>query len=374
MRATSPTVVDGKETPTGVSDDEPFVLRRNDFSLSAEQLALRDAFDSFFDSRCSTERVRKAEPLGFDAALWQELSGLGLVAMAVPASCGGDGGGLVEMAIAAESAGRRAAPVPVVETVVAARLVAGIDGPAADEALDRILGGQPAAVALASADQVIHGARLVPGGAAATTALALLGDALVISTPDESPELIPNLAGAPLAFWDFTGSAIVARGDKAETLFTRAEQEWQVLTAATLVGLGQAAQALAVPYAKDRTAFGVPIGSFQAVAHALADVAIGIEAARRLTHKAAWYAEYEPHNVGALASMAFIQAAVSAERAGEVGIHTLGGTGYTLESDMQLFYRRAKGWALAGGGRSEHYRRIADALYGPVTQEIEKYQ
>ena len=115
-------------------------------------------------------------------------------------------------------------------------------------------------------------------------------------------------------------------------------------------------------YAKDRHAFGASIGSFQAIAHPLVDAAIGIEGARRLVHKAAWFADHEPESLGAQASIAFVYAAEVAEQAGRVAIHTQGGFGFTLESDVQLFYRRAKGWALVMGDRRSELRRVAEQL------------
>ena len=91
---------------------------------------------------------------------------------------------------------------------------------------------------------------------------------------------------------------------------------------------------------------------------------IGIESARRLTHKAAWFLDHEPEQVGPLASMAFVHAAEAAERAGSVGVHTQGGFGFTLESDEQLFYRRAKGWPLIGGDRRAELQQIGERVIG----------
>ena len=86
--------------------------------------------------------------------------------------------------------------------------------------------------------------------------------------------------------------------------FPVAADEWRILTAAALVGLGDAALRLGVQYAKDRHAFGAPIGSFQAIAHPLVDAATGIEGARRLVHRAAWFADHEPEAIGGGASSA----------------------------------------------------------------------
>ena len=78
---------------------------------------------------------------------------------------------------------------------------------------------------------------------------------------------------------EFEDAEVLASGPLAERAFATAQQEWQLLIAAALVGLGDSAKDVGVQYAKDRSAFGVPIGTFQAIAHPLADVAIGIEGA-----------------------------------------------------------------------------------------------
>ena len=346
-------------------ETEHFVLRRSDFSLSDEQQALRDAFRLFFEKHCPSERVREAEPLGWDAALWSQIGDLRPVAMGVPVERGGDGAGLVELALVAEEFGRRAAPLPLVEAMVAARLLAALEAQqeSATAARERLLEGAVVSVAVGS-DADRTGRRLVPGGAVAGSVLGLHGERLVMASAEVPPPHVPNLASAPLAWWDLADGATLATGESALTRFAHAQQEWRVLTAAALVGVGQTALDLAAEYAKERVAFGVPIGSFQSVAHPLADVLIGIESARRLTHKAAWFLDHEADQVGPLASMAFVHAAEAAERAGTVGVHTQGGFGFTLESDEQLFYRRATGWALIGGDRRAELQQIAEGVIG----------
>jgi alkylation response protein AidB-like acyl-CoA dehydrogenase len=290
--------------------------------------------------------------------------------MGVPVEQGGDGAGLVELALVAEEFGRRAAPLPLVEAMVAARLLSAVDPQedVATAARERLLEGGVVTVAVGS-DADRTGRRLVPSGAVADTVLGLLGERLVIASTDVPPRHVPNLASAPLAWWDLAGGATLATGHPALQLFAQAEREWRVLTAAALVGVGQTALDLAADYAKERVAFGVPIGSFQSVAHPLADVLIGIESARRLTHKAAWFLDHEADQVGPLASMAFVHAAEAAEQAGSVGVHTQGGFGFTLESDEQLFYRRAKGWGLIGGDRRTELQRIAHVVIGSRTNQ-----
>lgn len=344
-----------------MTDLDDFVLRRADFSLSEEQDALQAVFRTFFEKQSSTERVRAAEPLGWDIALWSQLQELRPSVMGVSADRGGDDAGLVELAIVAEEVGRHAAPVPVIETMVAARLLAALDGDAARVALERIFAGEIAAIAVA---RTTAGAQLVPAGAVAPIVLGLRDDVLVLLADVHHVAPVANLACAPLAWFDLAGGVELATGAPARAAFSRAKDEWRILTAAALVGLGDAAVSLGVQYAKDRQAFGAAIGSFQAIAHPLVDAAIGIDGSRRLVHRAAWFADHEPDALGAMASTAFVYAAESAERAGAVAIHTQGGFGFTLESDVQLFYRRAKGWALVLGDRRGELRRVAEHVVG----------
>lgn len=344
-----------------LNEIERFVLRPADFSLSEEQGALRDVVRAFFAKRCSSERVRAAEPIGWDPALWDELADLGLVSMAVPEERGGDGAGLVELTLVAEELGRAAAPVPLIDLVVVARLLARLDGDDASALLDRCLGGGVLSLTVADA---IGGRFLVPSGAIAGTVLGRRGNTVVASTRAAPPPHVPNLASAPLAWWDLADAVGLASGEDAVAAFVQAELEWRLLTAAALIGVGESAKTLAADYARERTAFGVSTGSFQAVAHPLADLQILLDSGRRLVRKAAWLADYEPEALGPLVTMAFIHAQEAAEEAGSTAIRTQGGFGFMLESDVQLFFRRAKGWSLVGGDRAHHLQRVADEILG----------
>lgn len=334
----------------------PMELRRNDYSLSDEQQALQGSFRIFFEKRCGSDRVRAAEPTGFDEAFWDDFQELRPIAMGLTESAGGDGAGLVELALVAEELGRCAAPVPFIEVMVAARALARTG---ADDLLARVRDdGAIVTVALSGGAR-----RLVPAGSIAEAVLAKEGSHVVlVEAGGRRPEHVPNLASAPLAWWELASGIQIAPAQA----FDQIELEWRLLTAAALVGLGQTALDLGVQYAKDRNAFGVPIGSFQAIAHPLADAASAVAGARQLVWKAAWFAEHEPHTVGALGISAFLNAAAAAEQAGAVALHTQGGFGFTLESDVQLHYRRAKGWALVGGDRRSLLREVADITLGPV--------
>jgi alkylation response protein AidB-like acyl-CoA dehydrogenase len=336
---------------------ESRVLRRHDVSLAPEQQELQAAFDSLFEKECPPERVRASEPLGFDRELWSNLVATGVLTMSLPEAVGGDGGGLVEAALVAEQLGRRVAPVPLIEAVVASRVLGDAD---ADADVSRI-----ATVAL---HPVPVGARqLVPAGAIADVVVGLEGDELVAFAADDAPVVVGNLASAPLSWRTLSGAGtrtVLARGDEARTRFDVAVREWKVLMAAAQTGLAQGALDLAVAYANEREAFGVPIGAFQAVAHALADVAVGIAGSRHLAWRAAWYCDHEPELAAEPALVASLHTRDVANRAASVGIHVQGGFGFTLESDLQLYFRRAKGWTVVSGDAHDDLVALGDVRYG----------
>ena len=326
-------------------------LRRRDYRLDDEQVALQQSFRAYFDKTVTSSRVRAAEPLGFDRALWDELQERAIISMGLPESAGGDGAGLVELALVLEEAGRRAVPAPLADVVTAVRGLARL-GVAAD-----LIGHVRDGAAIATVAPGDDDRRLVPSGAIASAVIAPRAGDLLLMTGDPA-RLEPNLSSAPLGWWQVSEGTVI--GSSADWLSI--ERDWHILTAASLVGLGQAAVDLGVQYAKDRIAFGVPIGAFQAIAHPLVDAANAVDAARRLLWRAAWFCDHEPDLVGAQVLCAVIAAADAAEKAGATAIHTQGGFGFTLESDAQLFYRRAKGYAVIAGDRRALLRRIAQQV------------
>jgi alkylation response protein AidB-like acyl-CoA dehydrogenase len=331
------------------------VLRRHDVSLEPEREELRRAFAALFEKESPPERVRAAEPLGFDGDLWSTVVETGALSMSLPEAAGGDGGGLVEAALVAEQLGRRLAPVPLLESIVASRLLAEAD---------------PSHIATLALRPVTEGARqLVPAGAVADVVVGFENDELVAFVADDPPVPVANLASAPLAWRELSGAGtrtVLAKGDEARARFGVAVREWKVLMAAAQTGVAHGALDLAIAYAKEREAFGVPIGAFQAIAHALVDVAVGVEGSRHLAWRAAWYCDHESAAADEPALVAWLHARDVANRAASVGIHVQGGFGFTLESDLQLYFRRAKGWTVVSGDAHDDLLALGDVRYGTV--------
>ena len=159
---------------------------------------------------------------------------------------------------------------------------------------------------------------------------------------------------------------MLAAGARRSRTHEHAVDEWRVLTAGALVGLAGAALELGVEYAKQRQQFGVPIGSFQAIAHRLADVATAVDGAQLLVREAAWAAdEGEPDADGARADGVPVRGAETAQRTTAAALHVHGGYGFTLEYDIQLYLPARQGVAVArsatrGGARCTSPTRSSD--------------
>jgi alkylation response protein AidB-like acyl-CoA dehydrogenase len=217
--------------------------------------------------------------------------------------------------------------------------------------------------------------KAVPGGAAARGVVALDGDELVLLGLDEPAPLTPNLAALPLADIEVRAAPriVLAAGPGATGQFAAARARWQVLTAAALTGAAGAALELARAYVLAREQFGVVVGSFQAVQHALADLPGYIDGAWLLAAKAAWAVDSHAapvmdlsHNdldaAGPLAAMAYLFAAQAALEATKRSLQCHGGYGYSAEYDIQLYHRRVRGWSVLAGSPSGLLRDLAGQL------------
>ena len=165
--------------------------------------------------------------------------------------------------------------------------------------------------------------------------------------------LVRAQVGAPMrtAAGDFmapvaASAAVVADADVGD----RAQRLVRLLAAARAPGAAEGVLALGVSYAQRRQQFGAPIGAFQAVAHRLADAATAVDAAGLLVRKAAWTAAAQQGGDGApdasFVAMARAMADDAAEQAAATTHQVMGGYGFTIEEDCQLFSRRIRSWRL----------------------------
>ena len=326
---------------------------------------LQESFERFFATESSASRVRSAEPSGFDKDLWQKLLELGAPSLRVAADRGGGGLGAFEATLLMQEAGRRIAAAPLAEAIVALRLLSVLEGQAAQTWLARALQGE-VVVTLALHELRPGEPQIVPGAAAADGLLDLHGEDVCLAELRSSAG-IRNLGDAPLQairLEDCKTTVLVARGQAARAEYLSAIEEWKLLNAAALVGLAREALAQAARYAAERSQFDQPIGAYQAISHPLADAIIEADGAELLLWRTLRAIADNEIDAGAKISLSYWWAARTASNAVARALHTFGGYGLTLEYDIQLYHRRAKGWALAFGDPSDELERAGRRMWG----------
>lgn len=361
-------------------------------SFTDEQEELRATIRSVLAKECPPSLPRSiVEGEGTAAALWATECALDWPALTVPEADGGIGYGMVELAVLAEELGRALAPGPLFSTVGQyvpfVRELGDDDQRAA--LLGAVVGGTSGTVAVAEAP---HGWRLD----GITTTLRADGDGFVLDGakhhvlgPDaDEVAVVARLDGEPavavvpsasatvdlidpldktrpvghLRFDEVTVPAerVLTRGGTAAA--TRALEEATVALALETLGAVDAIFESTLEYAKVREQFGVPIGSFQAVKHRLADCYIALERARAVAHfAAACIAEDDPRRAEAVA-MAKAAVGDAGRFVGAEGIQLLGGIAYTWEHDRHLWVKRVMTGDLLFGGAREHREAVAGHL------------
>lgn len=336
-----------------------YELRRLDYSLTADHEALQAAYRDFFKTHCPIEAVRAAEESGFDKNLWERLCAMGATTMALPESVGGDGATLVDLTLVAEEIGRSLAPVPWIDHVCAARLLAGLGAVESDV----VTGKQ-----LAALDPQIEsavGPRLIPIGSIADQIIVADGAEVVRLTFATRPAKVDNIGQLPMAWVDpatADSCTVLADGPDAVLKYQRALAEWRLLTAAALVGLVEETMTIAAEFAKTRYTLGVPISTLQGISHPLANMAITVQGGRNLARRAAWFLDNEPDERPELAPSAFVFMAEEAAKAATMAVHIQGGLGVSAEAAATAYLVRARGWPLAGGDPGATARQVAEIV------------
>lgn len=336
-----------------------YELRRLDYSLSEDHIAIQEAYKQFFKTHCPMETVRAAEESGFDKSLWERLCAMGATTMALPESSGGDGATLVDLTLVAEEIGRSLAPVPWIDHVCAARLLARLG------ALDSDLVNGKKLAALDPQHTSVSGVRLIPTGSIADQILIRDGQDIVRLTFGTRPVKVDNIGKLPMAWVDPSAAdsrTVVATGADALAEYQRALDEWRVLTAAALVGLVEEAMTIAAEFAKNRYTLGVPISTLQGISHPLANIAITVQGGRNLARRAAWFLDNEPDERPELAPSAFVFMAEEASKAATMAVQVQGGLGVSAEAAASAYLVRARGWALAGGDPGASAKYIAEIV------------
>ncbi|GAC57987.1 putative acyl-CoA dehydrogenase [Gordonia hirsuta DSM 44140 = NBRC 16056] len=273
-------------------------------------------------------------------AVYRQLAQGGITGLLVPEELGGSGAGPVEMMVAVEALGRSALPGPVVETCAVVPHLLAVAGNG-DELAPLLAGDTLGTVAAPprqprAADTEGAAVYLLDGR---TLSRGVPSD--VQSTVDPARTVAAVTAGPALV----DGIDVAAVTDLAA-----------LATAAYTLGLGSTMLSVAADYARARNQFGKPIGSFQAVKHHLADVAIALEMARPLVWGAALTLDRSD------CSAAKVATADAADLAARRALQVLGAIGYTAEHDLALYLTRARALRSAWGTPAVHRAAILETL------------
>jgi acyl-CoA dehydrogenase len=364
------------------------------FALTEDQRALADAVREFLADRFDFTAVRAVydDPEGDadPADLWKAVGEQGWLAVMAPEEHDGLGLGLLDAAVVARRFGAGVVPGPYLATLVAAeaiRLGGDIDQRASW--LPRIAAGEVKLALACRADGgrwdasgvgvTVDGGRL--SGAAALVEYATVADRLVVAArAGDDVELLlvdPAVSGVTVTRVDaldrttrlanvtFDGATGERLGNGSAAVLEDVLDRAAVLYANDLAGLAREALDRTVRYDIERTQFGRPVGSFQALKHILADLHVALVMAEHASLYAAHALDEGLADARLMVSVAKAKASDVAREVTAAMIQLHGGIGYTWEHDAHFFFKRAKREEYAYGDAVEHRERIAALTLDP---------
>ncbi len=365
------------------------------FEFSAEQQLLREQARAFLLRNCTSEDVRRIldgdEP--YHPELWQGIADLGWLGASIPEAYGGLGLGHLELCVLAEELGRAVAPVPFSSSVyLFAEILMLVGSPAQKQRLlPRVATGELiGTLALSEAPGPVTPARInasVAGGRITGTKIpvcdGLAAQRMIVAARGGTDadqvglfiveqgasgldvqavsSIDPTRNFARVTFDATPCEPLGALGGGWSTI-EQAFDRAAVLFAFEQLGGAEAALQMACDYARERYAFGRPIGSFQAIKHRLADLYVAVELARANCYYGAWALSTGAPELTVAAPTARISATEAYEACAKENIQVHGGMGFTWEFDCHLHYRRSKVLALALGAPSRWKDRLIDRL------------
>ena len=351
-----------------------------DLTFSPEQEMLRETVRGVVAATSPLSVVRELEddPRGYSPELWKQLAHLDLIGLQLPEEFGGSGMTTLETVVVYEEFGRAIVPSPhFVRSILSGGALARSGSTEQKQAwLPGIVSGEailtpawlePENSSRATGVQL----RAVPDGdgwtltgvkrhvafassASRLVVLARTGDApdavdlFLVDPADPGVTLTQQMTIASdaqykveLAGVRVTAADRIGAAGTGWTTWSAVMHEGIILAAAQAVGGAHYAMEITTQYAKDRHQFDKPLGAFQALAHNLADAVTAVDGAEVLVHEAAW-ARAEGRPVDKLAPMAKLYACNTFRDVTATAQQIFGGIGFTVEFDIQLYFRRAK--------------------------------
>ena len=360
-----------------------------DLRLTGEQQALQSSARAFLERAwrsADVRRTRRPSGSGHDPALWEAMASLGWLGLAFDVQVGGGGGALLDLAVVRQEAGRALVPTTLASTLEAAFLIDRVGG---DELRSSVL---PSVVAgrrlltTARRDEVgaattatVDGDDIVVAGTKTFVPNAATADDLVVAARSTNDEARIVLVLVPMSGNGVTVEPLATSAGDAQDIvhledvrvpsahlliddgrhFDRTERDATALDAIDAVGGARAVLDMTVEYVAQRSQFGRPVGSFQAVQHHVADMATAVDAAGLAAWQAVWACDRDDPGASRAVAIAAV-AAADAYVAGTLTAHQLhGGIGFATDHDLHLWSDRAVAAAVGRRSRHEYLRTIA---------------
>jgi alkylation response protein AidB-like acyl-CoA dehydrogenase len=341
---------------------------------------LREMVRGVSGEYASFDVVREIEddPIGYPAELWKQLGELGLLGLLVPEQYSGSGQSMLEAAIVYEEFGRALVPSPHFPSCVMSTGVLQLAGSQEQkqEWLPKIVSGEailtpawiepgrgfgPRGVQLRAelegGEYRLNGTkRHVPFASSATQLVVLVrtGDAendvdlLLVDPKSPGIEMTQQRSMASDTQYKVVFDEVrvpvanrIGGAGSGWRTWNEVMHDGIILLAAQAMGGAEKALEITVEYAKERVQFDKPLGAFQAIAHYLADAATTVDGGKTLVYEAAW-ARSKGKSISRLAPMAKLFACQTYRDVTAMAEQVWGGVGFTIEYDIQLFFRRAK--------------------------------
>jgi len=376
-----------------------------EFSLNEEQEMLKTMARDFLANECPTAHVREMmdDETGYSPELWRKIAEVGWLGLVFPEEYGGAGMNFRDLTILCEEMGRALLPSPFISTLllVGLPILAAGTEEQKQEFLPRIANGEIVCTLAVleedgdlwagdiktravrhGDDYLINGTKLFVPDAKAADYMLCAARTRRGTDPEEGITLFLvdakewGIYVTPLQTMDETRKQCeVSFSDvavPAVNIVGELHQGWPILKQAVvrataalcaeMVGGGEMVLDMTVNYAKERIAFGVPIGSFQAIKHKCADMATLLEYARSLMEAAAEAIKDDSPNAPVTVSMAKSFCGDTYKHVTNEGIQIHGGIGFTWDHDMHLFFKRARSSDTAFGDANYHRELIAQSL------------
>ena len=367
-----------------------------------EEQMVKNLAREFLEAECPPSLAREMEKdnLGYPPELWKKISDLGWFGMSLPESYGGQGLPLSYLGLISEELGRVIAPVPFHSTMVAALTIAA-DGTDQQKQsiLPHISSGDmiltwafqelnpklnPESIRTTATETdggyVINGTKMFVDNYVAAD--KILVTCRTSPATERSSGLSMFIIDTNLSGMIETPLVTIAKDKQSKVTFEgvkiskdalvgELDQGWNIavdmldrgtaLLCAQMVGAARKVIEIGIEYAKNRVAFGRPIGAFQSVQHMCADMTIWVDGAQKLTYEALWKMdEGIPASVDVSQAKAFCNDKCQAAVRSSQVLH--GGMGFMMEFDLHLWYRRVCAWTMRLGTSFEHRARVSKAL------------